>query len=91
MKLPIAVSVIVSIALLLSVSSAGAKAPAPEGRTYFIQVMGLDDAPYEVGADCLTFGATEACSLAGTCLRWERLESPQAGPGEGTGFGRSEG
>jgi hypothetical protein len=77
MNRPIAASVIVSITLLMTASSAMAKAPAPEGRTYFIQVMGLDETPYEVGADCLTFGATEACSLAGTCLRWERLESPQ--------------
>ena len=77
MNRSITVPVIVSIAILLPLSAAVAKGPAPEGRTYFIQVMGLEEQPYEVATDCLTFGATEACSLAGVCLRWERLESPQ--------------
>ena len=77
MNQPIAIPAIVSLIILLSGSAVMAAGPAPEGRTYFIQVMGLDETPYEVAADCLTFGATEACSLAGTCLSWERMESSQ--------------
>ena len=69
-----AICIIVSIATLLPISAAMAKGPAPEGRTYFIQLIGLEELPYQVSADCLTFGATEACSLNGTCLSWERTE-----------------
>jgi hypothetical protein len=72
-----AICIIVSITILLSGSAVLTAGAAPEGRTYFIQVMGLEEQPYEAAADCLTFNATEACSLAGTCLEWERLESSQ--------------
>ena len=56
-------------------SVVSAKEPAPEDRTYFIQVMGLQEDPFAVEADCLTFSATEACTLGGqTCLSWQRVQ-----------------
>jgi hypothetical protein len=85
MNRKIAISIIVSIATLLPVSALMAKGPAPEGRTYFITVIGLDDEPYQVSADCLTFGATEACSLNETCLSWQRIEGTQSSSKE-SGF-----
>ena len=63
------------LAILVTGSTAVAGAPAPEGRTYFVYIMGLNDDPYEVGVDCLAFDATQACSLDDEiCLAWERAE-----------------
>jgi hypothetical protein len=66
---------ILLVSLLVS-SAAVAKEPAPEGRTYFILVIGLADDPYQAEPDCLTFDALQACTLDGdTCLDWEPLAS----------------
>ena len=62
-------------ATLLASSALVAKSPAPEGRTYFIHVIGFGDDPFMAEADCLTFDATQACTLDGqTCLDWSRIE-----------------
>ena len=74
MKQPTSVLLLTLCAMLITGSTAMARGPAPEGRTYFIYVMGLGDDPYEVGAECLTFDAVLACSLNQNCLNWERAE-----------------
>ena len=61
--------------VLLAGSTAAAGAQAPQGRTYFVWVMGLNDDTYDADVDCLTFDATEACSSDGeVCLAWQRAE-----------------
>lgn len=69
------VFLLILLAVLLINSTAMAKDPAPAGRTYFVFVMGLDEDPYAIEPDCLTFSATEACTLDGQlCLDWQRVE-----------------
>ena len=61
--------------LFMNPNASMAKSPAPEGRTYFVVVIGLGDDPYVPEVDCLTFDATQACTLDDqTCLSWERAE-----------------
>ena len=75
MKRPTAILILTLCAMLLTGSSAMAGAPAPEGNTYFIYVIGLEDDPYEASADCLIFDATHACTLDDqVCLTWQRTE-----------------
>jgi hypothetical protein len=72
---PAPLSLLILLATLLISPTAMAKNPPPEGRTYFVFIMGLDDDPYGIEADCLTFDATQACSPDGqTCMAWERTE-----------------
>lgn len=73
MKRSISILLLILCATLITGSSAMAKGPAPEGRTYFIYVMGLNDDPYQADADCLAFDATQACSVDDqVCLAWQR-------------------
>ena len=75
MRQPAAILLLIALSPLFLVSTAQAKNPVPQGRTYFILVMGLGEDPYSPEADCLTFDATQACTLdGGTCLDWQRLE-----------------
>lgn len=61
--------------LLLAGSTATSGASPPQGRTYFVQLMGLNDDPYSVDVDCLAFDATQACSVDDQiCLNWQRAE-----------------
>jgi len=61
--------------MLLLSPTAMAKNPVPEGRTYFIFIMGLDDDPYGIDVDCLTFDANQACTPDGEiCLDWQRTQ-----------------
>jgi len=74
-KRPISILLLIPCAVLLTGSTAMAKGPAPEGRTYFVYVMGLNDDPYEADADCLAFDATHACAIDDQiCLTWQRAE-----------------
>ncbi len=74
MRRPISILLLILCAMLLTSTTAMARSPAPEGRTYFIYVMGLNDDPYEVDADCLAFDETLACSLNQNCLSWQRAD-----------------
>ena len=68
------VPILVLSAVLFAGSSMASAAP-PQGLNYFITVMGLGDAPYDVEAACLDFDATHACVLdEDVCLTWERAE-----------------
>jgi len=75
MTRPVPVFLLILSAVLFFNSTAMAKDPAPDGRTYFVYVMGLDEDPYAIEPDCLTFNATQACTQDGAmCLDWERVE-----------------
>lgn len=75
MKQPIPIQLLVLLSVVLAGSTAVAGAQAPQDRTYFVYLMGLNDDPYEVDADCLTFNATQACSIDDEfCLTWQRTE-----------------
>jgi len=74
-KRPTSILLLILCPMLLTGSAAMAKGPAPEGRTYFVYVMGLNDDPYEADADCLTFDATHACAIDDLfCLTWQRAQ-----------------
>ena len=75
MRRPFTFLLVLFLTLGITTTVAQAKNPAPEGRTYFVLVMGLNEDPYRPEPDCLSFGATQACTLDGdTCLDWQRLE-----------------
>lgn len=73
-KLSIVCFLVGSIVLSTAPAQA-AKPPVPEGRTYFVVIMGLGDTPYEQEADCFTFDADEVCATD-VCLTWRRVEAP---------------
>lgn len=80
---------LVSTCAVLCTSRAVAGEPPPEDRTYFIYVIGLDDDPLVGEADCLTFDATQACTLDGlTCLNWQRASGGVQSPKQ-SGFSMS--
>lgn len=63
------------LALATLVSTRLEAAKAPERKTYFTLILGLD-APYGWQADCLQFTAGELCTIGGTCGTWARSEAP---------------
>ena len=72
---PAPIFLLTLLAMLLLSPAAMAKNPVPEGRTYFIFIMGLDDSPYGIEVDCLTFDANQACTPEGdVCLDWQRTQ-----------------
>lgn len=86
MKRSIFILFVTLAASVVSSSIVTAGSPAPEGRTYFVYVVGLDDDPYLPQVDCLAFDATHACTLdGGTCLEWQRVEEESGTPKE-SGF-----
>lgn len=89
MKHPVPLMILVLLTSVALASPAVAKGAPPDGRTYFILVVGLGDDAYAPEADCLTFGATQACTLSGDpCLDWQRLEG-QTQSGKEVAFGLS--
>lgn len=75
MKRPISILLLTVGAMLLTGSATMAKGPPPEGRTYFVYVMGLEDDLYDISADCLEFDETQACSIGDQfCLTWQEAE-----------------
>lgn len=75
MKRSTSILLLILGAMLLSGSATLAKDLPPEGRTYFVYVMGFEQDPYEVFADCLEFDETQACSLDDLfCLTWQKTE-----------------
>lgn len=86
MKRRTPILLVILLAGLLMSTELMAKVPAPEGRTYFIVLIGLDDDHYRPEADCLTFDATQACTPGGqTCLEWQTTEASSQGSRE-SGF-----
>lgn len=75
MKRRISILLLILGAMLLTGSTTMARGLPPEGRIYFVYVMGLNDDPYEASADCLEFDETQACSVDDQfCLTWQRTE-----------------
>ena len=75
MKKILSILLLILGAMLLTGSTTMARGLPPEGRTYFVYVMGLNDDPYEASADCLEFDEDQACSLDDQfCLRWQETE-----------------
>jgi len=75
MKRSLSILLLIPSVMLFTSAASSAKGLPPEGRTYFVYVMGLEDDPYEISADCLEFDATHACSVDDQfCLAWQRTE-----------------
>jgi len=75
MNRPISILLLTVGAMLLTGSATVANGPPPEGRTYFIYLMGLEDDLYDISADCLEFDETQACSIGDQfCMTWQEAE-----------------
>ena len=69
------IPVLILSSALFAGSTVEGAAPPPQGRTYFVNVMGLGDEPYDMSVACLAFDATQACVPDDeVCLNWQRSE-----------------